>query len=180
MLALAGLAALMGQSLGDAARAIRMKKAQAPKAPETRVYTNENLPHGTNISVIGGVEPPAPGAKGATGATGAMGATGATGATDAKADEEKTWKDKFAKLRQTQSEEERRLDLLQRELNMAQVQAYSDPNQANREAFTRNELNTRTADIEKQKLAVEAAKKAITTAEDELRKAGLPSGWAQP
>lgn len=184
-LVLAGLVSLSAQSLGDAARAIRNSKAQAQKAKTERVYTNENLPRGTAISVIGGTDPTPltkPGETGAAGATGATGVTGATGAkspAEAKADEEKTWRDKFAKLKATQAEEERRLDLMQRELNLAQMQAYSDPNKANQEAFTRNELNTRTAEIEKQKAAVEAAKKAITEAQDELRKAGLPSGWGQ-
>jgi len=171
-----GLAGLQAQSLGDAARRIRAQKNAAPKAKADRVYSNENLPRNTSISVIGGSAPSAPAAKGAEGAAG----TPAAGAAAAGADEEKSWKAKFAKLRADQAAEERRLDTLQRELNLAQIQAYSDPNQANREAFSRNEVNKRTAEIDQQKQVVEAAKKAVADLEEELRKKGLPSGWAQP
>jgi hypothetical protein len=172
-------AVCFGQSLGDAARAIRSQKAMAAKAKSERVYNNENLPRGTSISVIGGVAPAAPGAKGSAPAA-AVAASGAAAAGGASKEAEQAWKSKFAKLRETVSTEERRLDVLQRELNLAQMQAYSDPNVANREAFTRGELNTRTAEIDKQKANVETAKKAIADLEEELRKANLPSGWAQP
>jgi len=174
LLATAGLVGLQAQSLGDAARRIRAQKSSATKAKADRVYTNENLPRSTSISIIGGTEPVA-----ATKSTAGEAAPAASSADAAKA-EEQTWKAKFAKARADVASEERRLDTLQRELNLAQIQAYTDPNQANREAFSRNELNTRTAEIDKQKQLVEAGKKAIADLEEELRKKGLPSGWAQP
>lgn len=174
VLAAVGLSGMQAQSLGDAARRIRAQKASAPKAKADRVYDNANLPRNTSISVIGGTEPSAA-PKG-----GPASVAGATAAATDSAEDEKTWKAKFAKLRSDLAAEERRLDVLQRELNLAQIQAYSDPNQANREAFSRNELNTRTAEIDQQKGVVEAAKKAVADLEEELRKKGLPSGWAQP
>ena len=60
------------------------------------------------------------------------------------------------------------------------MQAYSDPNQAMREQFQRTEINKRTAEIEQQKQVVAAAKKALADLEEELRKKGLPPGWATP
>jgi len=174
LLVTAGLAGLQAQSLGDAARRIRAQRSGATKAKADRVYTNENLPRNTSISVIGGTEPVA-----ATKSVAAGAAPAASSADAAKA-EETAWKAKFAKARGDLAAEERRLDTLQRELNLAQIQAYSDPNQANREAFSRNELNKRTAEIDQQKQLVEAAKKVVADLEEELRKKGLPSGWAQP
>lgn len=175
LLATAGLAGLQAQSLGEAARKIRQQKAGAPKAKEDRVYNNANMPRNTSISVIGGTEPAAP----KSGAEAAPAGAAATSA-DASKETEKAWRARFAKARADVANEERRLDMLQRELNLAQIQAYSDPNQANREAFTRNELTKRTEEIEQQKQVVGAAKKALADLEEELRRAGLPSGWAQP
>ena len=174
LLVTVSLAGLNAQSLGEAARRIRAQKGAAPKAKADRVYDNANMPRNTSISVIGGSEPVAA-TKGAAGV-----AAPAASSADAAKGEEQAWKAKFAKARGDLAAEERRLDTLQRELNLAQIQAYSDPNQANREAFSRNELNKRTTEIDQQKQLVEAAKKAIADLEEELRKKGLPSGWAQP
>jgi hypothetical protein len=175
LLATTGLVGVQAQSLGEAARRIRAQKNPALKAKADRVYDNANMPRSTSISVIGGTEPVAAPAKSA-----AVGTAPAASTADAAKAEETAWKAKFAKARGDLAAEERRLDMLQRELNLAQIQAYSDPNQANREAFTRNEVNKRTAEIDQQKQVVEAAKKALADLEEELRKKGLPSGWAQP
>ncbi len=68
---------------------------------------------------------------------------------------------------------------MQRELNLAQQQFYSDPNVALREQYGREDINKRTADIEAQKATVEKAKQAISNLEDELRAKSLPAGWAR-
>jgi polyhydroxyalkanoate synthesis regulator phasin len=47
------------------------------------------------------------------------------------------------------------------------------------EQYSRNELNTRQAEIDKQKATVEAARRAISNLEEELRKKNLPPGWAR-
>ena len=125
---------LGAQSLGEIARRVREEKAMAPKAK--RVFTNDTLPKETTINTVGVSLPaPAAGDKGKPGD--AKDDKGATG------EEEKVWKAKFAGLRKTLAEEEKRLDLQQRELNLAQVQNYSDPNVAMREQFERTEIKKR-------------------------------------
>ena len=166
---------LQAQSLGDAARQIRAQKASAPKAKRT--FTNETLPKEGTISTPNAT-PVAPAAPGAAGAAAAA-AVVAKDAGKAAKEEEASWKAKFAELKKAQAEEERRLDLLQRELNMAQVQAYSDPNVALREQFQRTELKKRTEEIDTQKQAVAKAKQAVAYLQEELRKKGLPAGWGQ-
>src|SRR5262249_27218612 len=109
------------------------------------------------------------------------GKTGEVAKNDEKsqADLEKEYRDKFAKAREDQSLEERRLDVMQRELNLAQIQYYQDPNVALQQGYSRDDINKRTDDIEKQKAAVEKAKQAVTDLEEELRTKGLPAGWAR-
>ena len=65
---------------------------------------------------------------------------------------------------------------MQRELNLAQVQYYSNPDQAMREQQSRGEINKMTADVEKQRAAVDTAKKAIETLQEEARRANVPPG----
>ncbi len=162
------------QSLGDAARKARAEKQKAPKA--TRVFTEDNLPKQGGLSTTSLPELPES-VKGKE--AGAKGAEGKEEKKD-KAEEEKEWRAKFAKLYDDLKYEEKKLDVLQRELNLSQMQNYSDPNVALREQYQRTEITKRTQEIDSQKLAVEKAKKAIADLQDELRRKSLPARWGEP
>ncbi len=159
------------QSLGEAARRLRGQKAAQAKA--TRVYNNDNLPKSGGLSTTN-VESESKGKEKEAAEKGKEGEAKKTPAED-----EKAYREKFAKLRENLAMEERKLEVLQREFNLANVQFYSDPNVALREQTQRSELTNRQQEIERQKGAVEAAKKAIADAEDELRRKSLPPGWAR-
>jgi hypothetical protein len=164
-------------SLADIARQLRAANANLPKAKH--VYTNDTIPHVRgNLSVVGPTaDAPAD--------TDADADKSADKTADKKADkkvsaskeDEGVWRAKFAGLYQNLDTEQRRLDVMQREFNLAQLQSYSDPNQAMREQFARTEINKRQADIDTQKEAVAAAQKAIDDAQEEARKKGVPSAW---
>jgi len=169
------------QSLADIARQVRAATATAPKAK--RVYTNDTIPHDRkSLSVVGpSSEAPAEGDD--AGKTGDKAGKAADKKSDKAAagsnEDEGAWRAKFTALRQDLATEQRRLDVLQRELNLAQIQAYSDPNQAMREQFQRTEINQRTADIEQQKQSVATAQKALDDALEDARKKGIPPGWTE-
>jgi len=170
-------------SWAELAQQVRAADANRPKAKH--VYTNDTLPHTSTLSVVGPTpETPADAAD-------ADKTDDKTGdkAADKKADKDKDkaskeeegpWRAKFAGLRQNLDTEQRRLDVMQRELNLAQLQSYSDPNQAMREQFARTELTKRQADIDDEKQAVAAAQKDLDDALEEARKAGVPPAWTQP
>jgi DNA mismatch repair ATPase MutS len=82
-------------------------------------------------------------------------------------------------LRENLEYQQKRLDVMQRELNLMQTQFYSNPNDALREQTFRSQINQRTQEIDQQKAAVAKAQQAISDLEEELRKNGLPSGWAR-
>ena len=173
--ALLAAGAAYGQSLADLARQSRAKKSQEAKTG--KVFTNDNLPAPTLAApATAPADAPTPGETGE--ATAAKDEPPAAAAAPSQADLEKEYRDKFAKLKEDQTLEERKLDVMQRELNLMQQQYYSDPNVALREQNTRAEINTRTADLETQKAAVEKAKQAIADLEEELRQKGLPPGWS--
>jgi len=168
------LAGAQAQSLADLARQQRAKKQQEPKGG--KVFTNEDIPAPT----LAGTPPSQPAGEAPAGAPAtAEGAQPAAATQKSPEELEKEYRDKFTKLREDQTLEERRLDVMQRELNLAQQQVYSDPNVALREQYGREEINKRTGEIETQKAAVEKAKQAVADLEEELRTKSLPAGWAR-
>ena len=182
------------ESVADAAR-----KAQAQKKPSAKpaaVLTNDNLDSlkGT-ISVVG--EAPAPPAdqasdekadKGDKGKTPAADAKGkAPGKDDKTADDKKSaekgedyWRPMFADARKKLAADAHELDVLQRDYNLKQQQYYSDPNQAMRQQYSRQDLTDTKAQIDDKTTAVAADKQAISDLEDQLRQAGGEPGWANP
>ena len=196
-------AAVCAQSLGEIARQERAKKGVAAPAKTSRVFTNENLPREGGLSTSDtGAAPKAKAGEAKEGeakegAAKGEGKEGAAKEGEAKAEgkegekktegaaakptaeAEKEYREKAAKLRDALATEEKKLDILLRESNLAIIQYYSDPNRAMNEQYSRNELNTRQAEIDKQKATVEAARRAISNLEDELRKKNLPPGWAR-
>ncbi|HEV8385613.1 MAG TPA: hypothetical protein VGQ11_12140 [Candidatus Acidoferrales bacterium] len=163
------------QELLEAARKAREAKKNAPKAKY--VFTNDNIPKsGTGVSVVGTTPPsPAPSKAGAAAA-----AEEEKKSDEDKRKEEAEWRKKFAEARARLATAEKELDILQRELNLNQQQYYSDPNVAMREQYTRTDINKGRAAIDAKKIEIDQLKKTLETLEDELRRAGLPAGWARP
>ena len=149
-------------SLAAAARRAREQKKEAPKA--SKVFTNDDIPTQGGVSTVGEASA-APASEGATAAP--------------KRSEEKEWRDKFAGLRHKLDQDQAELDVMQRELGVANVQYYSDPMKTMQQELTRSDIDKKTADIEAKRKQVEADKQAIADAEDDLRKAGGDSGWAR-
>lgn len=177
------------QSLADLARQERQKKGREAKSP--RLFTNEDIP-GTPSSPAPAASAPAktgqtkpPEGSSEAGKTTAIADKTTDGKEAAKPSEqdiaalEKEYRERFAKLRDAVAVEEKKLDVMQRELNLMQTQYYSDPNVALREQTFRGQINQRTQEIDQQKAAVEKAKLAIVNLEEELRKKGLPAGWSR-
>lgn len=96
-----------------------------------------------------------------------------------EAELEKEYRDKFAKLRGDQALEEKKLDVMQRELNLMQNQFYTNPQDTLTQELSRGNINTRTQEMGAQREAVEKAKQAVAALEEELRVKSLPAGWAR-
>ena len=164
-------AAPQQDSLAEAARKAREQKKETPKP--AKVFTNDNIPTGGGISTIGEDK------ESATGQAGGAQAAAPSGPND-----EKFWRDKFAKLRHKLDQDQAELDVMQREIGVAQVQYYGgDPTKAVNDAMSQQPFGSaytkKLADIDAKKKQVEADKQAIADAEDELHKAGGSPGWAR-
>ena len=93
------------------------------------------------------------------------------------------WRQLFAEAHKKLSDDQKDLDLMERELSLKRQQYYSDPNTAMREQYQYpsgrgGEVNDLVKKIDDTKKKIEQDKQAISDLEDELRKAGLPPGWA--
>lgn len=152
-------------SLAEAARRAREQRKEETKTP--RVFTNDNIPTSGGISSIG----TAPGSSPAKGTE--------TGKPAASGSGEKFWRDKFATLRHKLEQDQHNLDLSQRELGTLNTQFYSDPNKELQQQLSRDDIDKKTAEIDKAKAQVDADQQAISDAEADLRKAGGDPGWAR-
>jgi hypothetical protein len=164
-----------GDSLAEAARKAReAKKEQAQGA--AHVFDNDSIPKQGGVSSVGAADDASSvaGDASATGANPAPAAGGTPGAND-----EKSWRETFAKLHHKLEQDQAALDVMQRELGVLDVQYYNDPNKAMQQNLTRSDINTKTAKIDAGKLQVEADKQAISDAEDQLRKSGGDIGWSR-
>jgi len=153
-------------SLAAAARKAKAQLKETPKA--AKVFTNDNLPVTGDISTVGATPTPESSSSAAQ-----------PGAKPASGNDEKTWRERFAKLHHKLDQDKESLAIMQRELGVLNVQYYSDPQQQMQQGLTRGDINQKTADIEAKKHEVEADQQAIENAEDELRKSGGDPGWAQ-
>jgi hypothetical protein len=154
-------------SLADAAR--KAREAKKEPAKPTHVFDNDNLPASGGISTVGTEK----GAK-----EGDAAANDATKA--ASPNNEKTWRDKFAKLRAKLKRDQDDADVAQRELGVLDVANYNnDPVKTMQQELTRDDINKKTADIAAKRKQIEADQQAIDDAEEELRKSGGDVGWAR-
>jgi len=169
LLMAAGLSS--AQSLGEIARQQRQKSAGAAAVP---VFTNANLPKSGGISVFG---PPASSAAPAQ--ANAAAPTDAAALLARQADQEKIWRNRFAEARQQLQSDRAKLDVTQREQNLAQMQYYSDPNEALRQQYSQSDLQKRGVEIDLLQKQIAADEKKLSDLTDELRREGLPPGWAR-
>jgi chromosome segregation ATPase len=167
-LALAWTGNAQEQSLAEAAKKAREQKKQAPKT--VKVFTNDNIQAG-EVSAAGGA-PPAPTKEAAAGEKKtAEGAPGEKG--------EAYWRGRFSNLRTKLSQAQKELDILQRELNVAENQYYDDPNKALREKVLRTDINDHLKKIQDKKDEIHKLKQQLSDLEDELRRTGGDPGWAR-
>ena len=158
-------------SVADAARKARANKTK-DQAKSVKVFTDEDIPNLKGVVSVVGAQPEPEAKPGDAPAA-------AKPAAAAPANDEATWRGRFAEARKKLADDSKELDILQREFNLKQQQYYSDPNVALREQNSRDDLKGDQAQIDAKKTAVDKDKQAISDLEEELRKAGGDPGWAR-
>jgi hypothetical protein len=168
------LAAQQEQSVADAARKAQAEKKNAPKAKMT--IDNDNLGTLTGtVSVVG--ETPAPAEDQSKKPAGETPSTVAPAAKQ-PAKDEAYWRQKFTEANKKLADDQRELDITQREYNLKQQQFYTDPMASLKQDYSRQDLNDSKTKIDEKTAAVAQDKADISNLEDDLRKAGGDSGWA--
>jgi len=160
------------QSLGDAAREARAEK---PATPQTKVFTNDNLPTTGAISVLGAA--PAPSATASDKAAKPTPAAAAA-ASDPAAKQKEA--DKIKMDIESQKGEisrlERELDISTREWKLRQAAYYADAGNQLRDpaawAATERKYNDETA---AKKQALDDARQKLDDLQEQARKSGMSS-----
>jgi len=178
-----------GDPVADAARKAREQKEKKNAPKPKKVYTDDDVkpaePEKPSVQNATASTPAIAGTESATGATapGAVRAEDATKKEDAGEKEdpngEKAWRKRFREQHQKIASVEKEIEVLQRELQKAQLQYYTDPQKAMMEQNSRGEINDKTAKIAAKKKELEQLKQQLDDMETELRKAGGDPGWAQ-
>lgn len=131
-------------------QARRLRARTGPPAKPERVYTNDNMPR------TGGLSTTAVEAPKEKGKEGEKPVAAAPQSQKSMADQEKEYRTKAAALRATLEAEQKKWDELQKQWGLGRQQ-----------------------EAERQKAALDAAKKALDDLEDELRRKVLPASWAR-
>jgi len=162
-------------SVADAARKAQAEKKSAPKAKLVIDNDNLNTLKGT-INVVG-QEPAAADGKVEGAAKGEQAAKAPAEKAPVVKDES-FWREKFADANKKLAEDQRELDILQREYNLKQQQFYTDPMASLKQEYSRQDLNDQKARIDDKTAAIAQDKQDLANLEDELRHAGGDAGWA--
>jgi chromosome segregation ATPase len=165
-----------GDPVADATR--KAREQQKKEARPKKVYTEDDLSRGKSNASDQSQSAGSPGQQSAGGAADNAQAT-ATGDDNAAQTDEKKWRKRFRDLSDKIAQAEKDLDLLQRELNKAQVQYYPDPQKALMQQYDRKDINEKTSKIDAKKKEIEQLKQNFSDLEDDLRKSGGDPGWAR-
>jgi hypothetical protein len=159
-----------------AARKAREQKKDQPKP--ARVFDNDNIPTQGGVSAVGSAPAGEATEAGGTAESGGEQAAAKTTAPPSGNDE-KAWRERFAKLHKKLEQDQADLDIMQRELGVLDVQYYNDPMKGMQQGYTRSDINENTAKIDDKKKQIEADQQALSDAEEELRRSGGDVGWAR-
>lgn len=170
------------QSLADVARAEEARRKQ--QAQPSKVYTNENLRRDYTASppVAGDAATPGSQAADAPPANAASGDTAQSeapaGAPEGGAQErgEKYWRDRMTAAREQLARLQTLAEALQSRVNALTADFVNRDNPQERAAIEQNRL-TALAELERMQRDIAAQARAVTTIEDEARKANVPAGW---
>jgi len=167
-----------GDPVADAARKAREQKKVAPKPK--KVFTDDDVKPAETPAPV----PVAPSPDSAPTSEEAKiekqpAATAPNESEKENPNSEKAWRRRFAEQRKKIADAQLELDVLQRELEKASVQYYSDPQKAMNEQYTRTEVNEKTAKIEAKKKQIADLNQQLSDMEDQLRASGGDAGWAR-
>lgn len=168
------VAGAQAQSLADVAKAANADKKTQPKT--TKVYTNENLRQDITPSPAAPPEGTAADSASATTSAATTPGTDAAPAADGGTRDEKYWHDRITAAREAVDRGESAAKAYQNQINSL-ITDFINRDDPAQKAVIEKERTKVVAELERTQRDIAAAKKAITTIEDEARKAGVPAGW---
>jgi hypothetical protein len=169
-----------GDPVADAARKAREAKKEAPKPK--KVYTDDDIKKSAPEPAAAPATAPVD-ASGAATATAGQATGDATKTGEVKKSEdpnsEAVWRKRFQAEHDKIAKAEKELDVLNRELEKAQLEYYPDPQKAMTQQNTRGDVNAISTKIDAKKKELDQLRQELGDMEDQLRKSGGDPGWAR-
>ena len=144
-----------GDLRGDASLGVAGPPAGTTPAASTNTTPSNVTPGVPSVNLPGGTTPPAP------------------------AQGQAYWQKRIADARDQVYRSQMFLDSLQTRINSLRTDFVNRDDPAQKAQIERN-LNAALAELERVKKELDTNTKAITTIEDEARRAGVPAGWLRP
>lgn len=188
-------------SLGDLARRLNTKRAEAERKP-SKVFTNDNLPArptGRGLTVAAQMSPEArseqenatepqsmesEASEAETAESTEAEAQAAettepppSGSESGDVHDEEWYRGRAGEIRGRLEVHQRQLSVLEQKLAQNQMQFYGDPNKTLQQEFSRSDVTGLTQDVEKKKQEIADDEQALSDLQDQLRREGAPSGW---
>ncbi|MFQ5723733.1 MAG: hypothetical protein ACE5G6_04515 [Terriglobia bacterium] len=169
--------------LGELAQRVRAQRTQQELA-NVPYYTNETLPRGGGISIVGGA-----GSRAASTSGGEEAEGGSEGATTTESGEpecnEQCWRQRFQEKRQQITLAQRELSILEQDYQLARRQYDRDPNRAMRDQYSNTTAGGRRLQqlleqIRDKQQEIQRLQAELVQLENDLRRAGGEPGWARP
>jgi len=174
-------AAAQGPQKSLAEQARDAAKSKPAPSPATKVWTNDNIPTTSGISTVG-----TPATGNGSASAGAEDKSASAQTTPRSPDElrklEQEWRKKFQDQKDQIALLERELTVSKRENQIRATTYYADAGNRmryeNQAKYAEDDRKYQAETAAKQK-ELDAAKQKLQDMKDELRKAGLPSSWAE-
>jgi hypothetical protein len=164
------------QSLGDVAR--QQRKTKKPQT--ARVYDNDNLPTEAKINVANTAVSGTTSGSNPQGATAASSKAPATSSPEDRQKQEAEWRARVADQKKAIVGIEREIDLLNREQKLRAAQFHGDAGaRLQWEKKWADDVKKYEADLASKQQALSEAKQKLEEIRESMRKAGLPSSWAE-
>lgn len=157
--------------MGDVARKNRADRTKGET--KVKVFTNDNLPAGGGISIVG------PSEAGVAEFPGAV-EPGNTQGPPASEHGEAYYRKQAEVLSTKLNLHQRELAVAQQKLSLAEPQYYADPNKALREQYSRGDINKLTQEIEDKKAQIADDEAALEDLRAQLERQGGDIGWLRP
>lgn len=152
------------ESLADIAKKLKAQQGETLPKIQGKVFTNDDVAAAKSSDEV---------------SVASSSGSSTTESASGGAHGEKYYRGEYSKLMGKKELDQRELDVLQKKLNQNNVQQYSDPNEALKQNYSREDINKNQEEMTKKQADLAADDQALTDLRDQLRRDGGDPAWLE-